>query len=373
VISARPNISADFVINALNDRLRQILDHRTFWADLLRFGILSIPDPYVTGTISVATGATTVTGSGTAWPVADVVNTVIPDGVPEFGHVDVVPASMSGITANSMLYVDDGGTSEVVPVVEVSRTGFIGKFANQHNPGCTVTQSSLANQQFRLSGQYPIFTVNAVTSATSLEMSLPWGGPPLAAQPYTIKVMYVVLASDLKAIIAMKDEQSGFPVRIHIPTAEADRRDPRRTLVSGNPMFSLLDVGANDQGNMLYELWPAPGGARQFSYAYWRQWPDMVEGTDRPPPFINPSILVYGAIADAKMQKVERSDPYYDPTGATYYERKFAQALQEAKNADEAKRLEALRNPWWDSMALAGNIDSFQLNDPQVMSFWDGL
>jgi hypothetical protein len=369
VLNARHGVTADFVNDALNDRLRQILDTRTFWSDLLKFGILSFPDPYTTGTISVSTADATVTGSGTSWPVSDVVNTTIAAGVTEFGYSEIFPASMAGITTDSSLYVDASGTPETVAVVEVRRTSFIANFTYTHTAGCTITQSSLANQQFRLSQAYPIFTVVAVTSPTSLELNLPWGGPSLTGQTYTIKVMYVVLANDLKSIIAIKDETTGFPVRIHISLDEANYRDPRRTLVGGNPWYSLVDLGSNAQGNMMYEVWPAPSNARQFSYAYNRQWPHMVKDGDRPPSFINPSLLFYGAVADAKMMRVEKNDPYYDPVGARYYEEKFQAGLQGAKNADEAKKLEAMRNPWWKSMQ-PGNYDTQQLIDPSV-SAWD--
>ena len=375
--SSRPNLPGDFATNALNDRLHQILDNRTFWADLLTFGILSIPAPQgswsLPGTsVSVTTGSPTVTGSGTAWPVSDVVNTIIPDGVAEYGYVEVTPASMQGITANSMLCVDWGlgaPTAEIVPVVQVDRTSFIAKFTQQHGPGCTVTQSSLATLQFRVSEEYPVFHIAAVTSPTSLVLTLPWGGPSMTGQTWTIKLMYIVLATDLKSLINMKDEQTGFPVRIHRPTDEADFRDPQRSLVTGQPWYSLLDVGSNAQGNMLYEMWPAPSDARQFSYAYWRQWQDMVKDTDRPPSFINPSILYYGALADAKMYRGSKDDQYYDPEGARYYVAKFEQGLQEAKNADEAKRLEALRDPYWKN-TMQGNYNSWQLSDPSCMGFW---
>lgn len=372
VISARPGVQADFVTNALNDRIRQILDHRTFWADLLKFGNLSFPDPYTTGTISFTTGSKVVTGVDTNWPVNDVVDTILPDGVTEFGYTEVTPASMAGITENSMLYVDAGGDPEIVPVVELTRTTCICKFQKTHDPDCTVTQSSLANRQLKLSQSYPVFTVAAVTAAGLLEMNLAWGGPALSGQTYTIKLMYVTLAHNLKAIIAAKDEQTGFPVRLHVPLEEADARDPRRTLVSGNPYYGLVDLGANDQGNMLYEVWPAPSSARQFSYAYWMQWPDLVKDTDRPPPFINPSILYYGALADAKMMRTGPNDPFYDPSGAAYYEKKFMAGLQEAKNADEAKCLEAMRSPWWRNMQV-GSYDNQQLNPPEAAVFWSGF
>src|SRR3954466_3301897 len=92
VMAARPMATSDFVQNALNDRMRSILDSRTYWADLMKFGNLSIPDPYTTGTISLDTRSAIVTGVGTTWPVNDVVNTTLPGGVQEFGFVEVTPA-----------------------------------------------------------------------------------------------------------------------------------------------------------------------------------------------------------------------------------------------------------------------------------------
>lgn len=311
-----------------------------------------------------------MTGDGTnAWPVSDVVNTDIPGGVPEFGYVEVVPASMNGITGNSWLYVDAAGEKpEVVPVVEVRRASFIANFANQHNANCTITQSSLANRQFRFSQSSPVFTISAALDANRLQLTLPWGGPPLTNQPYAIKLIYVMLATDFKAIMAMKDESSGFPVRLHVQQDEADARDPQRTMVGGTPYYSLVDLGANDQGNLLFEMWPAPSSARQFSFAYQRQWPPMVIDTDRPPSFINPSILFYGAVADSKMHRASKDDGFYDPQGARYYEEKFAQAAQDAVNADECKVLEAMRNPWWRSI-MPGSFDQQQLQPN--FSVWD--
>jgi hypothetical protein len=386
VANARPGLSPDFIDNALRDRLRQIQDDRTFWADLLTPGILSIPAPYgpgytvpngTGGSISMTTGSNAVTGTASFWPVADVVNTNIPAGVPEFGYVEVTPASMAGITFTSRLYVDAAGTPETVAVVQVNRTSFVAKFESLHNPGCTVTQSSLANQQLRVGQSYPIFTVAAVTYLDpggsgngTLHLTLPWGGPAYSGN-YLIQLIYVTLAPDMKALIAVKDEQTGYPVRLHVSLMEANHTDPQRTISTGNPWFSLVDIGADDQGNMSHELWPAPYNQRQFSFYYWRQWPDMVKDTDQPPPFINPSILFFGAMADAKMHRTGKDDPYYDPQGAQHWGARFDQALQQAKNSDEAKVLQALSQPWF-KFGPAGSYDTWQLNDPAFGSLWSG-
>jgi len=366
----RPNVGPEQIKRWINWRIRQALDARTYWTDLIREGILAVPEPYTTGTISLTAGSRTVTGSGTLWPVSDVVNTTLSQAVSDIGYVEAFPSSMAGITENSILYIGKAAeTYEAVPVVELRKSSFIGKFEHPHSTGSTVTQSSLAGRQLRISDQYPVFTVRAGVSSTELLLTQPWGGASVSDASYRILSMYVTLAPDLKAILAMKDDQTGFPVRLHVPVEEANYRDPRRTFVGGNPYYSLIDYGPNEQGNMLYEIWPAPLSVRQFSYRYYQQWPDLEQETDRPPWFINPSVFVYGALADAFRFRQGPKDPYYNPALADHYELRFREGLEQAKNADEAKYLNALRTPWWRGM-LPGNADTWQLHDPRVMA-WD--
>lgn len=369
VMSARPDISAPIVDGFINDRVRQVMDTRTFWSDLLVFGNLPIPDSHDDGTISLTKGSATVTGTDTVLPVNDIVDTTLPDGVDEIGYAEVTPASMDGITDNSLLYVDADGDPEIVPVVRKFDQYFIGKFSKVHDADCTVTQSSLANLQLRVGQAYPTFTVGAVVSATELILTLPWGGGSLADQAYSIVKMYVALASDLKGLIAMKDEATGYPVRIHVPLEEANFRDPRRTMVSGSPYYNLVDLGANDQGNMLYEIWPAKTSEGQFSFLYWKQWPELVKDTDRPPHFINPSIFFHGALADAKRYRGRKDDWAYDPQGAMDYERRFFDGVQAAKNADEAKCLQAIKT-WFSRGMTPGSVDQWALMPVEAMG-WD--
>jgi len=366
----RPNVGDAQVKTWLNWRIRQALDARTFWTDLIMDAILSVPDTYDTGTVDVTTGSRAVVGTTTAWPVNDVVNTTLSSALDDIGYAEVYPTSMTGITENSYLYIGTGATYEAVPVVQVKTGSFVGKFAQTHAAGHTITQSSLVNRQFRISNAHPVFTVRNVISATSLELTNAWGGDSLTAQTYTIRLMYVMLASDLKSIMAMKDESTGFPVRLHVSLDECNYRDPRRTLVTGNPYFGLVDIGPNEQGNMLYEMWPAPSDVRQFSYKYHKQWPDLENEGDRPPWFMNPTIFVYGALADALRFRQGLKDPYHNPGLAEHYEARYREGLQLAKNSDNAKFQTALQSPWWRGMMGAGSYDQQQLNDPNISS-WD--
>jgi len=176
----RPDVSHSHVTSWLNDRLRQCLDSRTYWADLLVHGIISVPDAYSTGTIAATTGSTTVTGTSTLWPVDDRVDTTVAEAVDEIGYVEVTPASMDNITADTLLYVDADMAPETVAVVMVTPSTFTAKFTMAHAAGFSVTSSSLAGRQLKVGNSHPIFTIRSVQTASSMTLDMPWGGPAIS-------------------------------------------------------------------------------------------------------------------------------------------------------------------------------------------------
>jgi hypothetical protein len=367
--NSRPGCSSLDARDWINDRIRQSLGARTYWTDLITQKVMGVPAMYNTGTVSLATASRVVTGTTTAWPVNDVVNTTIPAAINDIGYVEVVPASMSGITEDSILYVDAAGTPEAVSVVEKKRASIIAKFENTHAAGVTVTQSSLAGLQFRIAVSDPVFTVRNVISTTSLELSELWMGAAKTDEAYRILKMYLTIATDLKDILSVKDESTGWPVRLHVPVHEVNHRDPRRTFANTGALLHLVDLGPNDQGNMQYEMWPAPTTLRQFSVLYYRQWPDLVNEMDRPPWFINPTIFVHGAIADALRWKRDAKDPYHNPALAEEYERRFVMGLQNSINEDESKWQHAYSYRF-QTMFYPAGADYRQSHDPNVNS-WD--
>jgi len=337
VTNFRPGCSSLDARDWINDRIRQALGARTYWSDLITPKVLSVPDAHTTGTVSVAPGSRIVTGTATAWPINNIVNTTIPDAVDDIGYVEITPLAMTGITEDSVLYVDAAGTAEAVSVVEVKADSFIAKFAYTHTAGATLTQSSLVGLQFRIAITDPIFTVRNVISATSLELTDSWGGAAKTDEAYRLVKMYITIGSDYKDILAMKDETTGQPIRLHVSVTEVNQLDARRTSTGTGALIQLVDLGPNEQGNMQYEIWPASATRRQFSCLYYRQWPALVNPNDRPPWFINPTIFIHGAIADALRWRKDEKDPYFNPVLAQDYEKRFLQGLELAKNEDESK------------------------------------
>src|SRR5438094_5327163 len=63
-------------VQSINSALRRIIDQR-MWSGLLIKDQLVIPASYTTGTVTVTLNSPTVTGSGTAWPTNDLLNTTL--------------------------------------------------------------------------------------------------------------------------------------------------------------------------------------------------------------------------------------------------------------------------------------------------------
>jgi hypothetical protein len=362
VRAIRPNADNSVIAGFLNDRMRSIIDRRPVWAGLFERGILSIPNQYVTGTISVTAGSNVVTGSGTNWPVSDAVNTTLVDSVKFPGNAVIALASSAGVTLDSLLYVG-GGTinAEVVPVVDVLPGNKIQAiFSSKHDSGETVTMSSLAGRQFRISVLNPVWTVQAVTSTTQMLLDNQYGAASQSGLSYQILLMYTSFAPNLKSIMNVIDPVQGISLEIHVPQQYANEFDPNRTNTN-SPMW-IIDLGPNPNGSMLYEVYPPQTTAYQLSWVGYQQWPDMRFPGDRPPPFINPSTLVHGAMADVLRLKIPipnlsgargeaMVDPYFNPDAANIYEARFEKGYGDAVDADNHLAQTALS---WDFRRAVG-------------------
>jgi hypothetical protein len=334
--SIRQNLPASVAIGFINDRIRLCIDQFPQWSGLFKETIIGVPAPYNTGTIQFTNGSNSVTGDGTtAWPASDVVNTTIVDGVTQPGMQSAAPASMAGITVDTMLYVDGGGTPEVVSVIDVKQTSFTANFKQYHNPSCTITASSFSGSQLRVSYFNPVWTITAVVDANTLLIDMPWMAATTGFQAYMIQQRYYTISPDVRELIAVIDMTQGIRLQIGISNAHINMSDPQRGAIGSPACFA--DRGPNLNGNMQYELWPVPNAARQMRAFYFSQWPRLSDPGDRLPYFINPTVIFYGAAADAYQIKMGKDDDGYDPNAANSFEKKFMIALHQAIVADSAK------------------------------------
>lgn len=366
VASYKPNTNKTQVQRDLNARVRALLDYRTAWSALITPAVVNIPQSVTRGGVTMTSGSTNIIGTGTIWPYADRINTTMLNGNRTTGYVEITPASMANIAVDSLLYINDGAFSEVVPVVEVSNSTFTALFQFQHNDGSTLTMSSLAGLQFQLSPFNPIYTLLGVSSAIGNDntgiINLPFGGQTITNSGYTLLMAYVTIDPNFRSWVQAWDPTQGIPLATGVSQAELNSIDAQRTS-QGNPQ-GFVDLAPNVAGSMQFELWPYQTGPYSIPVLYNRQWPEMKKPTDRPPYFINPSVIIDGAIADALRRKDIRTgqdnDPYFNPNLAKDFENKFALGAQLAAAADEEKCQAALTSSSWQAGNVTGNAAYWQ-------------
>ena len=343
VAAARPGAGEEQCRQWLNNAIRNVINKRLYWVELRKVGIIPVPSQTITGTISTVPGSKQVTGVATAWPVTDVVNTTLAEPVSDPGYQEVQLASIAGVTEDSILWVDGGTPSaEAVPVMRINRGGsgpatIIGAFQFAHPTGVSVTQSSLVQQQFRTGFNNPVFTVMAVTDPQTLMMDNAWGGLPLTNVAYCIFKMYYTLFPNLRKIIAAVDHQQGIPLDFQKTQQELNITDPQRT--DNSDPLAFVSAWPNANGNMQWEIWPAPKSARQVSILATLQWPELVNPEDLPPFFLEPTIFTNLAAAEGLRHRLRKDDPFFDPKLSQQFQLEAQAQLQDALIGDEERAI----------------------------------
>lgn len=338
----RPGYSNNLCKLTLNQRMRTILDRRPTWAGLIKPVTVSLPNSYAVGTVDFSIGSNTVMGTATNWPVSDQVNTTINEQIPGPQQMWVTLASMAGVTRETILYVDAlGPNPEILPVQDILGPRVLLTFQQAHAAGSSATMSSLAQLQFRLAGfSSPVYTVLAVTSPTTLVVDQICG-QPITNGGYWILKMYLTIDPLCKDILTAYDPFQMLDLTLGTPQVELNRIDPDRTATDSPICVSPRSPQAN--GLMTWELWPPSYIQYQIVFQVRIQWPDMRIKSDYPPPFINPTALVYGTLADAFRTPCGRPPTYQDPgfsvDNADRYEMLFEKAVTDLIEADEARQV----------------------------------
>ena len=338
VLLQRPGLDRNLAQAFLNERLRQAIDRKPNWSGLLQRTVLSIPTAYTAGTINVTTGSANVVGVNTNWPVSDVINTTITEAIKAPGVYWVTPASMVGFTQDTVLYVDAGGPyPEVVPILDTLNGHVRCPFAFVHDAGFTATMSSLANLQLRLNSINPPFSINAVTSPTSLILDNSWGQASFTGMSYQALLMYTSFGAPVKELVVVNDPVQQITLRLQVSQEELNQYDPNRTATDSPQCIASL--GPNLNRNMLWEIYPPQHTAWQLNCLMHIQAPELRLPSDMPPPFLNSNVLVMGALADAFRTPCPRppdnKDLFFSLENAAEYERRFDQAVIECMNSDE--------------------------------------
>lgn len=340
IIMQRPGADPALALLWLNESMRSMLNKRN-WSGTRKEVICYFPQAYTTGTISVTTGSTLVTGSGTGWPVNDVVNTTITEMVQSPFEQWVCLASMQGVTRNTILLIESGGPNqEICPVLDLLGNRVKCNFQYTHSAGTSAMAGSLNGLQIRPSGYtIPVFSVMAVTSPTTLVMLEPWAQTNQSGLGYNILVMYLAIDPNIKDIVYGTDPFQNINLWLHVPQQRLNRVDPNR-LAYNSPVW-VSDKGPNVNGIMTYEIWPPTFIVYQLNFMINLAWPDMRIPSDTPPPFMNENSIIYGALAQGYAtwcgRQPTNQDPAYSLENSMKYAQMSDQSFIDAVQADESR------------------------------------
>lgn len=367
VKSYKPNTKATQVQRDLNAAVRATLDFRTSWSALITRATINIPNAYATGGITTVANSPNIIGVGTSWPYNDVVNTTMVNGNRTTGYVEITPASMNGIVQDTLLFVNDGGYSEAVAVVDVSNSTFTAVFQYPHNNGTSLTCSSLAGLQLQFNPQTPIFTLLGVSSATGSNntgiIDNPFAGDGLTNTGYQLVKAYITMPN-FRSWISVVDPLQQFQLATNVSQQELNASDPART-AQGTPQC-MADLSPSASGSFQSEIYPWQTVSYALAALYNKNWPEMTKPTDRPPYFFNPSIFIDYAIAAALRRKDLRdnndTDPYYNPQLAKEFEQKWLMHTIAAANADEERCQQALSSSVFQTSNVGNESSAYWQN-----------
>lgn len=322
VLKKFPLYDAILARQDVNDHLRTIMARRS-WSGLVKYSILSVPDQYKTGTVSVTQFSNVLDGVNTAWPVNDIVNTTLSSAPVQTGIVDMTPAVMTNIIPGRWLTIDGGNAGEegiFVISVDLQAGTFRARSNLVHPAGVTVTRGSLAGRQFRVNSLTPFVTVVGFTSPTRALIDIPWPYSTLATQSYEITMVYVSLGQDLKEILTMVNTDRQYQFYVWGQKGMLDAKDPRRA--TSQMPYILAFHETDPAGAPLYEVYPRPTSAAAYPYFYVRQWAPLADDNDILPNGIRSDVLVKFGKAEAA-----RWPGHKKLEGGIYYDPKLADSL----------------------------------------------
>lgn len=336
LIRRRPNLDPVLAGDLINQAISAFVAARPRWNALFRRLTLTVPPRLTGGTVSVS--RLFVTGHGTDWPTADLVNATCPQAVPRPGVYRLRLSSLREVKRGDVLVADADGDPELVQVLQ-ARDGVVElKFSRPHNENFTLTLSSLANRQIVIGGD--MATIGGVVAPDKILLAEEWTAGPVQDAQYSIEYRKIVLDQDVMDVVQVYDAATQQPLVVARSHGELDAitLDVRRTQ-SGPPSHWATCDPHPITGAPRFEVWPHPGNGAKLIVLYYRRMQRLIRPDDELPAFIDPQAIITGATAIAigtRIPDSAGSDPYYDPEGARLYAELFRQAIEHAIEADEA-------------------------------------
>lgn len=194
----------------------------------------------------------------------------------------------------------------------------------------TAFTAAMEGRQFRVGFGFPIYTIDVVNSATSLDLRLPWGGPTLPSASYQIFENIVSFGDNIKKLHTVVNQRQGYRLKLHIPQEVLNIYDTWRTTTGWT--FLVANAEPSPEGAPQFELYPAPTFQQAFPFLAYTQPQDMSTDASFPVAYIRSDILV--AMAISHVLRFRKDSQYYDPAQANYFESLAQNEIKKAVRHD---------------------------------------
>lgn len=332
VISFNQRIPTHIVKRRLNVHLRALQNYRT-WGGLMVRGEIHCPNAYTTGTVACTPESDIVTGTTTAWPYNDKVNTTLSAAITAANELQsVTPVAMTNVRAGDWLLFDEGNAGEEwVLVHAITSTTFQARPTLTHSAGVTITRSSYSELQLRVGSNRNYYSIIGVKSDQTMKLDHVWSHEAETAATYQILKAYVTMPAGLKLVWSIVNAEQGWQMKAYIPEEVLQRFDTWRSS-QGWPHL-LVNFIPDHIGRIRYELYPAPTTEQGLPFLAARFISDLSDDEDCPPTCIPSHILVNFALADCLLH--DRKSEYYDPTSSREFRKQAQDQLIDAVRDDD--------------------------------------
>lgn len=205
--------------------------------------------------------------------------------------------------------------------------------------------ATMIGQQFRIATTTPIYTIIAVTSATSLTLDNVWGSISASNQGYQIYTAYQIPPTDFHAFTTVYDPNFNWQLWTTCSQLELNTYDAQRSsqgtpyVVADYDYTNLLFGGATITPALpRFEIWPQQTSPYVIPFMYECRFPDLQDSNGELPRFIPGNVLIEGAMAQCARWPGPDNDHknvYFNLGLAQMHEQKYEKMVRELEIQDD--------------------------------------
>jgi len=204
----------------------------------------------------------------------------------------------------------------------------------------TVFDPGIANAQFRIATNTPIYTIASVTDPTHLELNMVYGGSTASSMGYSIYNAYVTGTSDFQNFVTVWDPKYNWQLETNVTQEELNAWDAQRANTGTAYVVASLyyDLDVNTPPLPMFEIWPHQRAEYVYPFIYLRRPPDLSEPAATLPRGIRGDVLLESALAQCARWPGPARDalnPYFNLQTAQMHDARYREMVRQLEITDD--------------------------------------